>query len=203
MRQLTIASIFAAVLIGMLAQTAAAQDKKIVAKGDDPGDMALMFNMNSVLNDAPTNFDGIGVGFRYVMAPRLTLRAGVGIDQTTDEDEAGGTTTTDKSNLYALEGGVEYLMFQTGAVGVYGGGILQIGIGNNEPENGPDESTRAFTIAGVFGVNYFLFEQLSLGAEYRLGFSQVQTENKDSDSTSTTNRIGTGSAGFILSFWFQ
>ncbi|MBH25799.1 MAG: hypothetical protein CMH57_15440 [Myxococcales bacterium] len=203
MRQLTIASIFTAVLIGMLAQTAAAQDKKIVAKGDDPGDMALMFNLSSVLNDAPTNFDGIGVGFRYVMAPRLTIRAGAGIDQSTDESEAGGTTVENKSSLYALEGGVEYMMFQTGAVGVYGGAILQFATGSDEPEGGPDISTRAFTLAGVFGVNYFLFEQLSLGAEYRLGYTQLRRENSDTDQIDTSSRIGTGSAGFILSFWFQ
>ncbi|MEL6181377.1 MAG: outer membrane beta-barrel protein, partial [Myxococcota bacterium] len=151
----------------------------------------------------PTNFDGIGVGFRYVAVPRLTVRAGLGLDRNTVETELPNSTTEDNSNTLALELGAEYMMFQSGPVGVYGGGILQFATSSTEPEGSDGTETTAFTIAAVFGVNYFLLENLALGAEYRLGFTQSQTENKDSDITTTDSTLGTGAVGFILSFWFE
>ena len=188
------------------------------ASADEPkvnpieaGDGALMFNYGGLFNSTPSNLDQVGVGGRYFISDTMAVRAALGINYLSKENENkdsnGNTTTSDNSsNDLGLEGGVEMTMFSSPTVTIYMGGLLQAVLGSNDPGTGGDEVThQKFGLMGLLGATYFFTEYVSVGAEYRLGFVRDVEETKKSDNSTTTvtdTTFGTGSAGFHLSFWF-
>ncbi|MBU0553669.1 porin family protein [Myxococcota bacterium] len=163
---------------------------------------ALVFSMGGLMTSTPGNMDGIGAGGRYMLSPDMALRVGFGLQNTTHAvDPDQGDKTEDKAGVWAVEAGVEFILRKKRNMMFYAGGIAQIGGQTNEPdgENNDDE-TSGYTIAGIAGVNWFFVENLSLGAEYRLGLTS-QTY-KDNDREITDDVYGVGSASFLVSFWF-
>ncbi len=166
------------------------------------GSGALMFDMGGLFSSAPTNFEGIGVGARYGLANKMLLRAALGIDSSSSEtDPEGADTTENKTSSFAIEGGVDLILFRRDNVYIYTGGILQVGISSLDP-HGKDNETdgTSLTLAGVVGANWFFTQNVSAGAEYRLGIMRSTSETKTVKTTDFT--FGTGSAAFQLGFWF-
>ena len=161
-----------------------------------------MFDMGGIFASTPSNFEGIGIGGRLALKDNLHLRGALGIDSSSDEyDPDVGSSIKDESSWYGLEGGVDLILVQNSNLLVYTGGILQFGISADNPqgENNEVDGT-SLTLAGVLGASWFFTQNVSLGAEYRLG---VQMTTSETDAAKTTKmHTGTGSAAFLLGFWF-
>lgn len=166
------------------------------------GSAALMFDLGGVFNSTPTNFEGIGIGGRYALDEKLHVRAALGFNSASSEmDPENGKTQEDKDSDFALEGGIDLVLFRNDNLLIYTGGILQVGMTSDDPEGEDNETDgTAFTLAGVAGVNWFFTQNVSLGAEYRLGIQRATTETVAAKTTEFV--LGTGSAAFLLGFWF-
>ena len=132
--------------------------------------------------------------------------------RTGPSDHPHVTTETSSTN-FALEGGFEYILKENRHVQLYIGGMLQFGTKSTEtpaPDGGEGSAEvdgKTIAIAGLVGVNWFFVSNVSLGAEYRLGYVQETEERGDRDSgitrrENTKSNFGVGSVGLILSFWF-
>ncbi len=167
------------------------------------GSAALMFDMGGIFASTPTNFEGIGIGGRYALAQRLHIRAALGFDNSSSEvdPDGGGGNIENKTSNFAIEGGIDYVLFRTDNLLIYTGGILQFGMMSIDPDGEDNETDgTSFTLAGIAGVNWFFTQNVSLGAEYRLG---IQRATSETVAAKTTNFVlGTGSAAFLLGFWF-
>lgn len=166
--------------------------------------VALMFDLDGILS-APTSFEQIGVGLRYSLSDVMYLRAAMGLDnRTTEVDPENGDNSTDESSAFAMEAGLDFVLRRNENLVLYVGGLLQFGLTTDDPD-GPDNKLEGstFTVAAVAGANWFFTRNVSLGAEYRFGIERSASELDANDSVTTTDlRVGTGSAAFLLGFWF-
>ena len=171
---------------------------------------ALMFNMGGLFTSSPTALDGVGVGGRWSLDENMALRGAVGLNLTTvtTDTKNGGfsSDSEDKSDAYAIEGGVEVVLAKAKSAYLYTGGLLQLGYGSADPDGDDNDSSQtALTLAGILGAGYFIMDGLTLGAEYRLGISsvtQTQERGANSETEQSTLVIGVGSVGFHLGFRF-
>jgi len=190
------------VLVLTMAFSANAKDKNAPAMDIEAGAQAVMFNMGGIFSSAPSSFDGIGVGVRYAARDRVHVRAALGIDNKTEtSDPKEGTKSENKTSAYGLEGGLDYILARNENLLLYIGGILQFGLSSTDPEGDAESDGTFVALAGTLGATWFFTQNVSLGAEYRLGFESDSEEDQDGNKSSTT-RIGTGSAAFLLGFWF-
>ncbi|MEZ4474770.1 MAG: outer membrane beta-barrel protein [bacterium] len=197
-------SIFVALGLLVLAGTAQAQPVRLADRA------ALQFNLGGIFTSAPSAFDGVGVGGRWSLDENMALRGAVGLNLSTvtTDTKSGGfsSDSEDKTDAYAIEGGVEVVLAKAKSAYLYTGGLLQLGYGSTDPDGDDnDGSTTSLTLAGMLGAGYFIMDGLTLGAEYRLGISSV-TETQERGNNSETERstlvIGVGTVGFHLGFWF-
>ncbi len=166
------------------------------------GSAALMFDMGGIFNSTPANFEGIGIGGRFALKENVHIRGAVGIDNSSDEyDPENGNTSNDESSWYGVEGGLDYILVTNSNLMIYTGGIVQLGTSSDDPEGENNETDgTSLTLAGVLGATWFFTQNVSLGAEYRLGIERVSTETDAGKGTKT--KLGTGSAAFHVGFWF-
>lgn len=193
-------------VLGLTLTAAPSMAQELEAPALDAMDrkVALMFDLDGLLM-APSNFEQIGIGLRYALSDALHLRGAVGLDsRSTEVDPENGDNQTDESNVFALEGGVDFVLRRNENLVLYVGGLLQVGTFMNDPDGEDNkEETTSFTLAAVAGANWFFTRNVSLGAEYRFGVERSVLEKDRADSETTTDvRIGTGSAAFLLGFWF-
>lgn len=187
----------AALVVGFAAP-AAAQNVRTANTG------ALTFNLGGLFNSTPSAFDGVGIGGRYFLNEGLAIRAAIGITTGTSEFENDAGKVENKSSLYALEGGAEFVLARGKSAYLYTGGILQVASGETDPEGSNNNTTTTgLALAGLIGATYFVADSLSVGAEYRLGIAYDSTEEEGSDETTTNTVIGVGTVGFHLGFWFN
>jgi hypothetical protein len=191
----------------LLSGGAAAAQNKTPKPLTDAGNGALMFQLGGIFASTPSILDGVGVGGRYFISDGTAIRAAVGLVHSSVETdpEGGGGNTDDSSTDFAIEGGLELPLFQRGPVYLYWGGIAQILVGSTDTEsNDQESSTKSIGVAGMVGANWFFDDSMSLGAEYRLGFSyKAQTvERPAGDVDVNTLTLGTGAVAFHLGFWF-
>lgn len=171
------------------------------------GHGALLFTLGGLFSAAPSALDGVGIGGRYFMQDNLAIRAGVGLSfagSERDVEGPGQKSETDTSRI-AAEAALEYTLFRRGPVYIFAGGLAQVISASTDEKDVRETSSFGFAVAGVVGANYFFDDSVSLGAEYRLGLEQVsgEEEPENGPKTETTNsRIGTGTVGFHLGFWF-
>lgn len=163
---------------------------------------ALVFTMGGLMTSTPGNMDGIGAGARYMLSPAMTLRAGFGLRNFSDEfDPDNGDSTQNKNSTWAVEGALEFVLRKKRNMMFYAGPLLQVGGQADEPDgDNNDTDISGYTVAGIAGVNWFFVENLSVGAEYRLGLTSETTKTEAGERTQST--IGVGSAAFLVSFWF-
>ncbi len=188
------------------------------------GSTALLFEFSGLANIGAGNFEG-GIGGKYYLNPNLALRGGLqflNVTQSAPNDNLPDDEVS--ATGFGLTAALEYHL-RTGRVSPYlGGGISFTNISTDETQqvaggkvtrsnaiNGVNiggDSYNAGSTIGVFGslgVEFFLYKELSLGAEYRLGFSstsQADEEVSQGNVTQTTkggsiSKIGLDSQGFI------
>lgn len=166
------------------------------------GHKALMFNLGGLFSSAPTAVDGVGVGGRYFLDRKMAIRAGVGFTNTSVDTDQGDNNSTDKNTAYTIEGGAEWTIGRTSNTYLYAGALAQIGLTGSDPEGSDNNTdTTSITAAGLVGATWFPVENVSVGAEYRLGMTYAKSEREAGDITQTTTTLGTGTVGFHLAFW--
>jgi len=163
---------------------------------------AMMFNLAGIMA-APTDFDEVGIGARYAISKKLHLRAAFGLDNlSTEVDPEGGTSTTDASSEFILEAGLDVVLRRTENLVLYTGGLFSWGLSAEDPDGDDNnEEGNAFEIAALAGVSWFFTQNVSLGAEYRLGIEHNSTET-DTGVKTTDLQVGTNAVALHLGFWF-
>lgn len=188
------------------------------------GKNALLFNFSGLSFLGAGAYNG-GIGAKYFLADKFAARALLIFgyaSQTTPADPPSGWVGMDGKTSATSFGagiGIEYHM-GSGRVSPYVGGVLGFSttstsykpavIGapgtltqserknslSGESINGRTYSAgTTFSLGAIIGVEFFLYNELSLGAEYLVGFSTTAKKDQvvTSGSTSTTTKGGSSS----------
>ena len=209
---------------------ASAQDVMPAAKA---GSKSLNFTFGGLgaFGLTPTGPSG-GVGMSYFLNSDAAVRVGLQVRSTSSTVPANpptGQTGTDGSrSAFTLGIAGDYLMYMNaGRVRPYwGGGVLLslnsndakpavIGGGGqsedkNDQANGPTGLT--FGISGIMGAEFFIYNELSLSAEYQLNLININSPadnvlsngntSTTAKQTSTTTILGFSSAGATVHIYF-
>ncbi len=155
------------------AATLSAGDKGLL-EGEKPEagkyDMGIIFNTTNVLLDIESYQGGIGMkigGEKYTYRFLLDLLINTGF-----------------SPFSISAGAALEKHFISGPISPYWGGLVEVGFTNLKNEIDADNWTQAttvpFTLGGIFGIELFVFEFLSLFVEYNLKLSFAFNINKTS-----------------------
>jgi hypothetical protein len=186
------------------------------------GTTSLLFSFGGFSNLNAGNFDG-GIGVKYYLQNRTALRIGVQI-ATADQDipanpgagqqgtdgEASGSRLgisaalefhrgTGRANAY-LGGGVGFNKTSTEVKSPALGATTTQTVVKND-RNGETISGitflggTGFNVFALAGAEFFLFQELSLAAEYRLGFAKLSRSDEEitSGNQTTTTKVGASS----------
>ena len=189
------------------------------------GTKALLFTFDGFSNLAAGNFEG-GFGGKYYLSPSTALRAGVQLTTVSEDIPANppeGSQGEDgelSASRFGVSGALEWHR-NAGRVSPYLG--LGLGFATTSTEsrtaedgNPPSEPTEikndddglridgetffggsALSFFGMAGVEFFLFKEVSLAAEYRFGFRRISRKDQEvtSGTFESTTEVG-GSSGF-------
>lgn len=182
------------------------------------------FGVNgSTAGSAPLTFFGIdttfnirllspiyGFGIKYYLGDNVALRASLGLGSSTvsiprSEDTTG--RTDDVTDLIlGVTPGLEFHLVNTGPVTAYTGIFASFSgswnFSGDKEDTIADSTTRSYSSFGggaVFGVEYFPWNSISLGAEYQLGVSvsSSSTEHKG-ESTDGPGYFDIGIGAFAV-----
>ena len=213
-------SIKALVVVCVLAMSVEAQE---VVPATGAGARAVLFSFSGLATLGAGNFDG-GVGARYFLSDALAVRGGVRFataGQDIPANPAAGNTGIDGSRsatVIGVSGAVEFRMAKKRVSPYFGGGAsltmtstesksdeqgapppVQTVVKNDTGGENVDgvfyRSGTTLAIFGMFGVEFFVYNEMSLSAEYRLGYAM--TSRPDEETTvgpvTTTVQAGGGS----------
>lgn len=177
------------------------------------GSKALLFTFGGLNTLAANNFSG-GFGAKYYLSSSMAVRGALQFSSnstSTPANPAAGDVGVDgsTSNTTIGVGGAIELHMGSGRVSPYLGAGVGFSTTSTESKNAatatppatPTQTTTTnaggnttFTVYGIAGFEFFLWKEVSLAGEYRLGFSS--TSNKDVEVTSgtTTNTTKQGSS---------
>jgi opacity protein-like surface antigen len=201
------------------------------------GSKAFLFSFSGLSNLGAGEFNG-GIGAKYYLMDPFALRASFLLAIASESDPINapsGSTGTDGSksgSKFGLTIGGEY-HFAKNRLSPYAGGELGFSststtekskVINPAAQTVTDNKAGGTTIggtsfipgfrlsvAGIAGVEFFLTQEISLGAEYQFGFSTNSPyDQKVTNGTTTqtsenggTFNLGTSSLGMLmLSFYF-
>lgn len=178
------------------------------AQKDNPfiysGSKAVLFSFSGLSNLGANDFDG-GAGMKFFVTSPMALRFGVqvGISGTTtpanpDANEIGVDGST-SSTSFGLEAALEYHLTSTRLTPYLGGGAgFTMTTNESKPaETGPanqplyQTTTKnrlnsgagtSFNVFALMGVEYFIVNEISLAAEYRLGYSILSPKDEEVSS---------------------
>ena len=210
--------------LSLLAAVAQAQD---VVPNVSGGSKALLFSFNGLAYLGAGNFEG-GFGAKYFLTSDLALRAGLSFGTashtlaTNPTPPLTGTDGSQSATMFGVAAGVEFHPGK-GRVSPYFGGGAQFTTTSTEYKSaeignppGPQdvyknrstgESINGTTYYGrtdisayaLAGVEFFLYKELSIAAEYRLGFmtggAKDQEYTPGGGTTVTTKSGGTTAFG--------
>ena len=176
------------------------------------GSKALLFEFSGFDNLGANSFNG-GIGGKYFIKPHMAIRGSlqfVTIDEDIPFQGTGGIDGNSQASRFGFSGALE-IHVNTGRVNPYFGGgfglsftstksktdeadpIDQITIKNNSDGEFGYFGGTAFTIFGMVGVEIFVIENLSLAAEYRLGFANISRKDEEITQGNTTVTTKQGS----------
>ncbi|MCS6990090.1 MAG: porin family protein [Chloroherpetonaceae bacterium] len=203
--------------VGFFVSRADAQDITAKTKRDDA---ALLFQFSGFGNlatgglgavETPKDASGAsvivmnGVGGKFFMAENLALRAALtfareSASQPRSRNVAEFSETT---TSVGIEIGAEAHLHNK-RLSPYFGGLVGYGNGSfSRKQGGVEVSAKrsGFGIAAIAGAEFFLFEQVSLAAEYRAVFQRSSASNSLSSGTvvdaPAQTKIGFYSQGFL------
>ncbi len=188
-----------------------------------PGSKAVLFSFGGLSFLSAGTFDG-GVGARYYLNENMSVRAGLqftSASQTTSANPGAGQVGADGSasaTVIGVEGAAEWHMGK-GRVIPYMG--LGAGFSTTSTDSKPavtgiapltqSETKNAqggltvngntysggttFQVFALAGVEFFLYKELSLSAEYQLGYMSVSRKDQEFivGGTTTTTKVGSAS----------
>ncbi len=203
----------------LLLPTYAMRAQEITAKTKHQ-DAALLFQFNGFGNlatgglgavETPRDASGAstitinGVGGKYYTAENVAVRAALTFARETASQAQSGAIAefTETATSIGIEGGVEVHLHNK-RLSPYFGGLIGYSSGSFVRKQGGSEvsaSRKGLGVAGILGAEFFLFEQVSLAAEYRAVYQRTTASNTLSNGTRIDapeqTKIGFFSQGFL------
>ena len=178
----------------------------------EKGSKALLFEFSGFDNLGANSFNG-GIGGKYFIKPHMAIRGSlqfVTIDEDIPFQGTGGIDGGAKASRFGFSGALEIHINTTRVNPYFGGGL---GLSFTSTKSKTDEADpndqvtikndrdgefgyfggTAFTIFGMVGVEIFVVENLSLAAEYRLGFASISRKDEEVTQVNTTVTTKQGS----------
>lgn len=175
-------------------------------------DKAWLFSLGGLSNLSAGNFMG-GVGGKYYISDKNAIRLSLGFVSTNTTIKytgAAGTGSDEKisGTGFSLAPAYLHVLSADGPVAPYIGVQFSLALGSTTDENPGfvsnnkiKNSSTTFGVAGVAGVEWFPWQNISFGAEYQLGYattSGTRDVTVGGTTTSTdlpsTNVFAAGSA---------
>lgn len=206
-------------LVVMLSTPLRAQEPGLPAAGAK----ALVFSFSGLGNLNLNQFEG-GIGAKYAMTDGMLIRGGVQFaiaSRDVPANPPAGQTGTDGSvsaNAFGVSGALEYHLART-RVSPYIGAGLGISFTSTESKNAVAGATAQTTtknntagevidgttylggmMLGIFaagGLEYIVTNNVSLGAEYRFGYSTTSRYDEEATSGNTTVTTKVGSSSLL------
>jgi opacity protein-like surface antigen len=183
-------------------------------------DAALLFQFNGFGNlatgglgavETPRDASGAstitinGVGGKYYTAENVAVRAALTFArETASQPQSGGVAEFSETlSSIGVEGGVEVHLHNKRLSPYFGGQFgYSWGAFTRKQGNSEASANRAgIGIAAILGAEFFLFEQVSLAAEYRAVYQRTSASNTLSNGTTieapTQTKVGFFSQGFL------
>jgi hypothetical protein len=179
---------------------------------------ALLFEFSGLDNLGANSFNG-GIGGKYFINNRMAVRGSLQfmtIDETIPFQGTGGFDGEAQADRFGISAAIE-VHFDTSRVNPYFGGGLGIAFTSTESRTAEADPTdqvvikndtdgefgyyggTEFTLFGMIGVEIFIFDKLSLAAEYRLGYGNNSRKDMEVTQGNTTTTFEQGSIkGFGL-----
>ncbi len=191
---------------------------------------ALLFEFSGLDNLGANSFNG-GFGGKYFINNRMAIRGSLQfmtIDEAFPFQGTGGVDGKAQAKRYGISAAIE-VHFDTSRVNPYFGGGLGIAFTSTESRTAEADLAdqiiikndrdgefgyyggTEFALFGMIGVEIFIFDKLSLAAEYRLGYGNNSRKDMEVTQGNTTttfeqgNIIGFGlesSGALILAVYF-
>ncbi len=142
---------------------------------------------------------GVGfqsAGFKFMATDNIAIRAAVGFTS-----QASGGTNSQTTSGYGFGAGFEYHMAAVGGVTPYLG--LQAAYAGTSYPNLPagQSNPNSFTIAGVYGGEYFFSSNFSLAGEVGIGFNSFSTGVTGASAQTTFGTVGV--AGLVATWYLN
>jgi outer membrane protein W len=187
------------------------------------GSKAVLFSFGGLSFLSAGTFDG-GIGARYYISDALAVRAGIqftSASQTNPANPVAPNTGEDgkaSASAVGFSGAAEWHMGKARVIPYVGAGFsftttsteAKNAVTGNPPPAQTTTKNRAagetvngvtyvggssFQVFGMLGVEFFLYKEVSLAAEYRLGYMSTSRADQEvtSGTTTTITKIGSGS----------
>jgi len=181
----------------------------------EKGSKALLFEFSGLDNLGANSFNG-GIGGKYFLKSNLAIRAGLQFMNIKEDDPFQGTDGVDgeaQATRFGLSGALEVHLNAT-RVNPYFGAGLGLSLTSTESKSAEADPADQVTIKndrdgefgyyggtelmffGMLGVEIFVFKNLSVAAEYRLGFARESLKDEEATlgNTTVTTKQGSFSA---------
>ena len=180
------------------------------------GSKALLFTFGGLNTLAANNFGG-GFGAKLYLSSSMAVRGALQFSSNSTTSPANpnpgdvGADGSSSNTTIGVGGGVE-LHMGSGRVSPYIGAGVGFSTTSTEsknaatatPPNTPNQTTTTnaggnttFTVYAIAGFEFFLWKEVSLAGEYRLGFSSTSMKDVEVTSGTTTTTTKQGSSSSI------
>jgi len=163
-----------------------------------------------------------GLGFLYYFGDNMAFRFGMsyasvtGTQEFNEEDDGYDGEFSMGISMLSIAPGVQYHLVNTGRISIYTGGELFYGSTSitlkEEMDSDKTEesvSFNGFGVAGLIGAQFYPWKNVSLGAEYKLGYASfsMNTESDNGDEKvkedgPSISALGINTWGVTLGFHF-
>jgi outer membrane protein W len=172
------------------------------------GSFAGLFSFNGLSNLGAGDYNG-GFGMKFYLADNMAIRGGLQfatygyIDYANPGAGQTGLDGEESALQLGINGAFEYHL-ATGRVSPYVGAGLsftttsaQDKTVNGIPGVGGYYAGTALSVGALAGLEFFVTKEISLSAEYMLGYSSVARADQEYTTGSTTTTTKIGAAGSI------
>lgn len=194
-------------LVALLVSVSVSMAQDVTAP-NAAGTKALLFSFSGLSELKAGSYNG-GIGAKYFLTAPIAIRAGLQFGMQSQVVKttlaSGGKDGSNSATIMGITLGAEYHL-SFARVSPFVGGVINYVTGSTTQKspinsaNGPEVTIKngtipgytapgnAFGIAGLGGVEFFITKELSLSAEYQLGYSLPMGYTQ-----TTTTVTGTGS----------